>query len=199
MRNFIRDREEALKVKEIVEKEQTETNKINVSIDKNAGGAIAHIRSNKSLYFNKWIQDIQKHNPLIGKHVAAAPEYSIDSLELEGQEVTELTDDLKRMIERGAASFNPEEDSDSPNVENRESIKNDKDAEQKFIDINIIEIATKKNYEKDDSIVEKRCVELLKAYHDDSNYETKIPIIEIIKNYKSILTLENIEKKKLEK
>jgi len=196
-RKFTRNKEDLKKVKEVIDKQHQEVEEARPPIVRDTGGSIANLK-NKSRYFKKWVLNLQeKVNPLIGKHVESAPEYTVNPLMLD-QDVEDMSDEMAKVLEKGAAEFNPDDDTfEADSEEVQESIKKDDDKSEKFIDISIVENITRKMSTDEDEKIEEVCDEHLKSYHNDSKYETKIPVKSVIENYRKILVLENKQSEKL--
>jgi len=184
---FKRKKEEVNKVREVIynEKNVLDANLPTIIGSGNkAAGSIGEVTS-KSLYFKQWVGMKQHTNPLIGKHVSSAPEYSTECVIVD-QKISDLSDALKTTINSGAEGYNPS--NDTTEVEDLgKSPKVDHNQDKKFIDINIIENATRLLVGKTDDVIENTCKQQMKAYHDDPNYETKMPVKSIIENYRDKL------------
>ena len=199
-RKFTRSREDVRKIRESVTKELQEREKALPPMVRDTGGSISGLKINTPV-FQKWVKDIQeKVNPLIGKHVEDAPEYTINPLILD-QSLEDITKELKEKLVKGASEYDStNSDTDiSPEAEdldNAPKINSNKD--KKFIDINIIENETRRMPHKTNDEILKKCEERMGAYHDDKDYKTDMPIDKIISKYKDILIAKAEEQKLLE-
>jgi len=197
--------------KEIFRRDKDQVNKIRQSIQDvkdsaseklptltdvgKAGGSIKGVTS-KSLYFKRWVNMQQQINPLIGKHITAAPEYSTESVIVD-QKVTDLSDDMKENLNKGTESYNPE--ADDTKVEDLGTApKVDHQKDKKFIDISIIENTTRRMVSHKNQEIEDSCKHQMRSYHDDPNYETEMPVNQIIEEYRSNLIAAEKDKKRLQ-
>jgi len=191
---FRRNKDKVNKIREHIQSDNsTSAPKDLPDIIKKAGGSIAEVKHNRSFALKNWLLAKQESNPLIGKHITSAPEYSTDHVVLD-QKVDELTPDIQNQINEGAAPYNP--DNDTTEVEDLgEAPKADHGKDKKFIDINIIENTTRRLIGKPDSAIETDCKIQMKAYHDDNQYKSGIDVSSRISNYKEILKIEAEQKK----
>jgi len=194
-RKIKRKREDLHKVRDFVKKEKEAIEKALPPIVRDTGGSINKIE-NKSLYFKGWVKNHQDINPLIGKHVTEAPEYSTECLILD-QNVGELDDVMKKTLEQGAAEYNPDIDNSTEAEDLTDSPKICDNKDEKFIDINIIENATKRLANSTDETIKNSVIEQMKSFHDNPKYETEIDVEKRIKSYRDILRFEKSQEKKL--
>lgn len=195
-RTFTRKKEDIHKINESINKEREIVEKALPPIVRDTGGSLSNIK-NKSLYFNKWVQNLQENvNPLIGKHVEAAPEYTVNTLMLD-QKVEELSESMRKVLDQGVSAYDPSKDLGDEMEELEKSPKNNDTHDTNFIDINIIENTTRKLFNEDEEDLINSCLEEMKTYHDDVDYVSEIEVKSVIENYKHILVLEYKEKKRL--
>ena len=160
------------------------------------GGSISNLPVNTP-YFNKWLSDWQSHNPFIGKHVEAAPEYCTktkmianDVLDANSEEyvnaMNALTDDGGEYDATGEAKFGlGEEDvieSDDPN-----------DPVVKFMDQAILENTIKMlPGATDDDIIRIATQKIVESHNE--GYETAINFTPIIEHVKTVMLIESDKK-----
>jgi hypothetical protein len=193
-----RKKEELSEVKKVIQQEQDDIKRSLPPIVIDTGGSIGNLNINTPA-FKKWLVEVrEKINPLIGKtYLSAAPEYSSKEQMVEKSASVEgLTDVFRKVLEKGASTFDPK-DSSGPEAENSGDLFKINDVENKFIDIVIVENLTKKMSRETIENIEKTAIEELKDYYSNPEYITKIPIKEVIENYKNILLIEDNPDKKL--
>ena len=181
----------------VVEERKKETDAIPPMV-RDTGGSIGALDGNKSLYFKKWLVNLQERkNPLIGKkYITAAEEYNTESKLIGEASVENLSDAMKNTLDKGAEKYNkdssniPDDDNTGSLNEddNTGSLKNSVDeSERNFIDITIVENLTKELQGQIDEDIEKESRARLKEYHQNNNYEPEIDIPSVIENFKFVL------------
>lgn len=212
-----RPREEVKKLKEsVVEKHKKESASL-PPIVRDTGGSIAALNGNKSLFFKKWVRDLQtRKNPLIGKdYIMAAEEYNTEAKMVGDPEIEELSPEMDSTLKKGAEEYKsnivePNKDAVADFLKDKEAVgeetsdielesfkEHGDEAECNFIDISIVENLTKELQDQIDEDIEKEAREKLKEYHQDDDYEPEIDIPSVIENYKFLLIAQNSPDKKL--
>lgn len=187
-RRIKRKREDVRKIRDVIKKEDDAREAALPPMVRDTGGSISNLKINTPV-FQKWVTDLQeKVNPLIGKHVQDAPEYTINPLMLD-QDVIDLTPDVQETIDIISESPEAEDLDNSP--------KKNHEEDKKFIDINIIENETRRMPAMSNEEITKNCEIQLSTYHGDKKYKTKMPIDEIITDYKDLLIAKAEEQKLL--
>ena len=201
-----RNKEDVKKVKDIIAEERKEVAESLPPMVRDTGGSIAGLHRNKSLYFKKWVTDLQERNIFIGKdYIQPAKEYNTESQMVGKPTVTDLSDEMKNSLDKGAEEFKADAaDSNTDAVADflkdknsveEETLPEDQtpfkeyatEAENNFIDMTIIENLTKDLEDQIDEDIEKAAREKLKEYHEDPDYVPKIDVFAVITEYKDRL------------
>jgi len=193
-----RSRDDVKDIKNTVIEERKKEIDVLPPMVRDTGGSIGALDGNKSLYFKKWLVNLQERkNPLIGKkYITAAEEYNTESKLIGEASVEDLSDAMKTILDKGAEKYNKDSSniSDDGNTgslnenNNTGSLKNSVDeCERNFIDITIVENLTKELQGQIDEDIEKESRARLKEYHQNNNYEPEIDIPSVIENFKFVL------------
>lgn len=201
-----RKKEDLKKVKDIISEERKEVAASLPPMVRDTGGSIAGLSRNKSLYFKKWVNALQERNIFIGKdYIQPAKEYNTESQMVGEPTVTDLSNEMKNTLNKGAEEFKSDAvDSNTDaaadflkdkNSVEEETLPEDQtpfkeyatEAENDFIDITIIENLTKDLENQIDEDIEKVAREKLKEYHEDPDYVPKIDVFAVIKESKGRL------------
>lgn len=213
-----RKKEDVKKIKDSIAEERKEVVDSLPPMVKDTGGSIAALNSNKSLYFKKWVTDLQKKNICIGKsYLTAAEEYNTESKMVGEPEMGEMTPEMLATLNNGAEEYksnieNPDTSDIGAFLKDKDAIEEEvehdeaeslkeagAEAEIGFIDITIVENLTKELQDQMDEDIESAAREKLKEYHQNPEYEPKIDIPSVIENYKDVMIAqENPHKKLLE-
>ena len=202
-----RDRDEVKKVKDSVVLEHKKESDALPPIVRDTGGSIAALNGNKSLYFKKWVHDLQERkNPLIGKdYIMAATEYNTESKLIGEAKIEELSDEMRVTLDNGAkeyknntVDYNKDDQTGLDTGDDEASLKEHVDeAEANFIDITIVENLTKDLQDQIDEDIEKEARSKLKEYHQDDEYEPEIDISSVIENFRFVLIANKASGQKL--
>jgi len=202
-----RDRDEVKKVKDSVVLEHKKESDALPPIVRDTGGSIAALNGNKSLYFKKWVRDLQERkNPLIGKdYIMAAKEYNTESKLIGEAKVEDLSDEMRDTLDNGAkeyknntVDYNKDDQTGLDTGDDEASLKDRGDeSEANFIDITIVENLTKDLQDQIDEDIEKEARSKLKEYHQDDEYEPEIDIPSVIENFRFVLIAHKSSDQKL--
>lgn len=187
-------KEQFTKIRESVDKQRQEAEEKLPAIVKDSGGSIDKLPV-KTKAFSKWLSEHQDANPFIGKHVTSASEYNVSQTELDKVEV-EATPELLKSLEN--TKFNPESNDGLTEEYLGEAPKVHNDSDKKFIDITLIENATRRLSGKPNEEIKEHAINSMRSYHDNSDYTPEVNLEPIIEHTK-VLLLEkgNINKKYL--
>ncbi len=174
-------KEELLQIKKDIEEQKNELDSKLPSIIRDTGGSIDKLPV-KSKEFNKWLTSHQELNPFIGKHVTSAPEFNVNSKDM-GHKLEDIDDEGLKSI-RNEYNNITEEDLG-------ESHKSNDDFDKKFIDINIIEKATRILSHKSIDDIKTLANDMMVIHHGQDDYKTEIEMDSVIENAKVLSLTSN--------
>lgn len=198
MRKVVIDkREEYIKVKQFNINLESDLKDSMPDIVQSTGGSINNLPV-KTKEFDSWLAIHQNKNPFIGKHVTSAPEYNVSQTDL-GSAVADKPNEkdsnaiLFEKIKNHIPAFNVEID-----IENIcEAPKLNQNQDKKFIDMLLVESSAKKLVSKSNEEIKDYSIQLMKSYHDDSNYNTSIDLDMVVEQSKVLAIESKKDEKKL--
>ena len=198
MRKVVIDkREEYIKVKQFNINLETDLKDSMPDIVQSTGGSINNLPV-KTKEFDSWLAIHQSNNPFIGKHVTSAPEYNVSQTDL-GSSISDKPNEkdsnaiLFEKIKANIPAFDVEVD-----IENIcEAPKLNQNQDKKFIDMLLVESSAKKLASKSNEEIKDYSIQLMKSYHDDSNYNTSIDLDMVVEQSKVLAIESKKDEKKL--
>ena len=174
------------------------------SISESAGGSISASKGAlvQSKDLDKWLTQVRADmkNPFIGKsYMVRASEYETDSKVINPGKIKELDKELESEINAGTEAYDPNT-ANSPEAEDRKSIRDDGGFSNKLIDHCVVTNLTRRLSNRSTDELLALAHDELRNHHGDSEYVTSIDIEKSIEKtrYDMMLIDDNSEKKKLE-